>query len=297
MGWGESDIPDQTGVVAVVTGANSGIGYETARALAAKGARVVLACRDPNRGSDAESRIRAAVPEAEVRFKALDLASLASVESFAKEFAAEESRLDLLCNNAGIMMPPLGRTADGFELQLGTNHLGHFALTGRLLDLIRASGRARVVSVSSLAHFSGRLNFDDLNWERSYNAILAYGRSKIANLLFTRELQRRLEVAGIAALAAAAHPGSTRTNLQKHSRLMEGLVLAFSQGAADGALPTLYAATASDVQGGEYFGPSGFMGCFGPPARARSSALSKDPALAARLWEVSEELTGVMHGI
>jgi NAD(P)-dependent dehydrogenase (short-subunit alcohol dehydrogenase family) len=195
------------------------------------------------------------------------------------------------------MMPPLGRTADGFELQFGTNHLGHFALTGRLLDLIRASGRARVVSVSSLAHFSGRLDFDDLNWERSYNAILAYGRSKLANLLFTRELQRRLEAAGIAALAAAAHPGSTRTNLQKHSKLMEGLVLAFSQGAGDGALPTLYAATASDVQGGEYFGPSGFMGCFGPPARARSNALSKDPVLAARLWEVSEELTGVIHGI
>jgi NAD(P)-dependent dehydrogenase (short-subunit alcohol dehydrogenase family) len=297
MGWGESDISDQTGVVAVVTGANSGIGYETARALAAKGARVVLACRSSDRGSDAESRIRAAVPGADVRFKALDLASLASVEAFAKEFVAEESRLDLLCNNAGIMMPPLGRTADGFELQFGTNHLGHFALTGRLLDPIRASGRARVICVSSLAHFSGRLNFDDLNWQRSYNAISAYGRSKLANLLFTRELHRRFEAAGIAALAAAAHPGSTRTNLQQHWKLMEGLVKVFSQGAADGALPTLYAGTASDVRGGEYFGPSGFMGCFGSPDRARSSALSKDRALARRLWEASEELTGAAYGI
>ncbi len=297
MGWSESDIPDQRGKVTIVTGANSGIGYETARALAAKGARVILACRNPEKGERAEARIRRVLPGADVRFRPLDLGSLSSVEAFAKDFAAEEPRLDLLCNNAGVMMPPLGRTADGFELQFGTNHLGHFALAGRLLDAIRASEGARVVSVSSLVHFVGSIDFDDLNSERSYNATLAYGRSKLANLLFARELQRRLESAGIPATSAAAHPGSTRTNLQQHSRLMYGVVALFSQEPAAGALPTLYAATAEDVRGGEYFGPSGLFGCIGAPGRARSSSRSREADLAKRLWEVSEDLTGVSYAI
>jgi NAD(P)-dependent dehydrogenase (short-subunit alcohol dehydrogenase family) len=295
MGFTEADIPAQDGRVAVVTGANSGIGFETARALAAKGARVVLACRDEGRGREAESRIRDAVADADVRFEPLDLSSLASVEQFAEKLLAEESRLDILCNNAGVMMPPLGHTADGFEMQLGVNHLGHFALTGRLLGRLQASPGARVVALSSLAHFVGSIDFGNLNAERGYNRTLAYGRSKVANLLFARELQRRFEKAGTAAIAAAAHPGSTRTNLQRHSRSLNTFVAMLSQEPAEGALPTLYAATAPDVRGGDYFGPSGFGGMTGPPAPARSSGHSKDTKAAAKLWDVSEELTGVHY--
>jgi NAD(P)-dependent dehydrogenase (short-subunit alcohol dehydrogenase family) len=297
MAWSEADIPDQSGRTAVVTGANSGIGFETARALAAKGARVVLACRSEEKGRDASLRLRAAVPEADARFEPLDLGALASVRRFAEKLAAEERRLDLLVNNAGVMMPPYGRTADGFETQLGTNHLGHFALTGLLLPRLLATPRARVISVSSLAHFWGRIDFDDLQAERSYNATRAYGQSKLANLLFARELQRRFEAAGVDALSAAAHPGSTRTELQRHSGLMHAVVAVFSQQPPEGALPTLYAATAPDVRGGEYFGPSGFAGCLGPPGRARSSPRANDAAAARRLWDVSEQLTGVAFEI
>jgi NAD(P)-dependent dehydrogenase (short-subunit alcohol dehydrogenase family) len=297
VGWSEADIADQSGRIAVVTGANSGIGFETARALAAKGARVVLACRSEERGRDAERRLRAAVPAADARAEPLDLGSLASVRAFADKLRASEPRLDLLVNNAGVMMPPLGRTADGFETQLGTNHLGHFSLTGLLLDLLRSAAQPRVVTVSSLAHFWGRIAFDDLHAERAYNATRAYGQSKLANLLFARELQRRFEAARVGALSAAAHPGSTRTELQRHSGPMRAIVAVFSQQPPEGALPTLYAATAPDVRGGDYFGPSGFAGCLGPPGRARSSPRSKDAATARRLWDVSEQLTGVTFGI
>jgi NAD(P)-dependent dehydrogenase (short-subunit alcohol dehydrogenase family) len=297
MAWREADIPDQSGRTAVVTGANSGIGFETARALAAKGARVVLACRSEEKGRDAERRLRAAVPAGDVRFEPLDLGSLASVRAFAEKLRAAESRLDLLVNNAGVMMPPYGKTADGFETQLGTNHLGHFALTGLLLEPLRRTPKARVVSVSSLAHFWGGIAFDDLQSERSYNPTRAYGQSKLANLLFVRELERRFEAAHVDALAAAAHPGSTRTELQRHSGLMHAIVAVFSQAPPEGALPTLHAATAPDVRGGDYFGPSGFAGCIGPPGRARSSPRAKDMAAARRLWDVSEQLTGVRFGI
>ena len=297
MAWTESDIPDLHGRTAVVTGANSGIGFETARALAAKGARVIVACRSEEKGRDAERRIRAAAPAADVRFEPLDLGSLASVCAFAEKVSASESRLDLLVNNAGVMMPPYGKTADGFELQLGTNHLGHFALTGLLLPRILAAPKARVISVSSLAHFWGRIDFADLQSERSYNPTRSYGQSKLANLLFVRELQRRFEAARASALAAAAHPGSTRTELQRHSGLMNAIVAVFSQQPPDGALPSLYAATAPDVRGGDYFGPSGFAGCIGPPGPARSSAASRNAAVAKRLWDVSEELTGVRFAL
>ena len=297
MAWSEAQIPDQSGRTAVVTGANSGIGFETARALAAKGARVALACRSEEKGRDAERRLRAAVPDADVSFEPLDLGSLASVRRFAEKLSAGEARLDLLVNNAGVMMPPYGKTADGFETQLGTNHLGHFALTGLLLDRLRRAPAARVVNVSSLAHFWGSIGFDDLQSERSYNPTRAYGQSKLANLLFTRELQRRFEVARIDALSAAAHPGSTRTELQRHSGMMHAIVAVFSQTPPEGALPTLRAATAPDVRGGDYFGPSGFAGCIGPPGPARSSPRSKDAAAALRLWNVSEQLTGVSFGI
>jgi NAD(P)-dependent dehydrogenase (short-subunit alcohol dehydrogenase family) len=297
MGWSEADIPDQSGRTAVVTGANTGIGYETARALAAKGARVVLACRSEDKGHDAERRVRTAAPAADVRFEPLDLSALASVRAFADKLCAAESRLDLLVNNAGVMMPPFGETTDGFETQLGTNHLGHFALTGLLLAPLRRTPRARVVSVSSLAHFWGRIDFDDLQSRRSYDPRRAYGQSKLANLLFARELQRRFEAARIDALSAAAHPGSTATELQRHSGAMRAIVRVFSQRPPEGALPTLYSATAPDVRGGEYFGPSGFAGCLGPPGRARSSPRSQDLATARRLWDVSEQLTGVRFGI
>jgi len=297
VAWSEADIPDQSGRTAVVTGANSGIGWDTARALAAKGARVVLGCRHETKGRDAEERIRRRVPNADVRFEALDLGSLASVRRFAEKLAAEEAHLDLLVNNAGVMMTPRGKTADGFETQFGTNHLGHFALTGLLLDKVRVAPGARVVTLSSLIHFTGRIDFDDLQAERSYDPSRAYGQSKLANLLFARELARRFQAAGIPALSVAAHPGSTRTELQRHSRLMAAAVRLVSQLPPQGALPSLYAATAPDVRGGEYFGPSRAFGMLGPPDRARSSPRSQDVATARRLWEVSEQLTGVRFGI
>jgi NAD(P)-dependent dehydrogenase (short-subunit alcohol dehydrogenase family) len=297
MSWSEAEIPDLSGKVAIVTGANSGIGFETARALAEKGARVVLGCRSRLKGPRAVAEIRERVPGADVLFTTLDLGSLASIEMFAKEVTAETDRLDLLCNNAGVMVPPLGRTADGFELQIGTNHLGHFALTGHLFELLRATPGARIVSISSLMHFIGRIDFDDLNSHTRYNATRAYAQSKVANLLFARELARRLEAAGIGAISAAAHPGSTRTELQRHSDLLHAAVAIVSQKPAAGALPSLYAATAPGVRGGDYFGPQHAFGCLGPPGPARSSPLSKRPEVARRLWEVSEELTGVAFGV
>jgi NAD(P)-dependent dehydrogenase (short-subunit alcohol dehydrogenase family) len=296
--WSADDIPDQTGRVAIVTGANSGIGYETALALARKGARVILACRDPGRGSDAERRLRAAAPSADVRFAPLDLGSLGSVADFAKRVEGEETKLDVLCNNAGVMVPPYGKTADGFELQFGTNHLGHFALTGRLLPLLRRAKAPRVVAVSSTAHRMGGIDFDDLQWERrKYSPWRAYGASKLANLLFARELARRMEARGEPLVAAGAHPGATQTNLQQHSGFSRVAVALFSQAPPGGALPTLYAATAPDVKGGDYFGPGRLMELVGPPKPAYSSAASKDVAAAKRLWEVSERLTQVAYGI
>jgi NAD(P)-dependent dehydrogenase (short-subunit alcohol dehydrogenase family) len=232
-----------------------------------------------------------------VRFEPLDLGSLASVRAFAEKLRAAEPRLDLLCNNAGVMMPPYGKTADGFELQFGTNHLGHFALTGLLLDRIRATPKARVVNVSSAVHFIGGIDFDDLDAGRSYSPIRAYAQSKLANLLFTLELQRRFEAAGVDALAAAAHPGSTQTGLQQHSRLMAAAVALFSQDPAGGARPTLRAATAPDVKGGDYYGPGGIGGMVGAPTPARRSPRARDAAVARRLWEVSEERTGVRYGL
>jgi NAD(P)-dependent dehydrogenase (short-subunit alcohol dehydrogenase family) len=298
MDWGADDIPDQSGRVAIVTGANSGIGYETALALARKGARVILGCRDPGRGREAEQRLRAAAPGAEIRFVPLDLGSLASVADFAKRIASEAPKLDLLCNNAGVMVPPYGKTADGFELQFGTNHLGHFALTGRLLPLLRKAQAPRVVAVSSTAHRMGSIDFDDLQWERKrYSPWRAYGQSKLANLLFARELARRIAARGEPLVSAGAHPGATQTNLQQHSGFSRFAVKLFSQAPPGGALPTLYAATAPGVSGGDYFGPGRLMELVGPPKPAYSSPASKDMAVAARLWEVSERLTQVAYGI
>jgi NAD(P)-dependent dehydrogenase (short-subunit alcohol dehydrogenase family) len=285
--WSTNDIPDMTGRTAIVTGANSGIGRAAARALAHAGARVVLAVRDTDKGKAA-----AASMPGTTEVRRLDLASLASVREFA---GAWDGDLDLLINNAGVMVPPLTRTADGFELQFGTNHLGHFALTNLLLD--RVTGR--VVTVSSTGHRMGKIDFDDLNWEhKPYKAWRAYGQSKLANLLFTAELQRRLTAAGSGVIATAAHPGYAATNLQFKSerRAMDLISVVgnrlIAQDEDGGALPTLYAAVA-DIPGDSFAGPSGFMEQRGAPKLVGRSDAAKDAAVARRLWDVSEELTGV----
>jgi NAD(P)-dependent dehydrogenase (short-subunit alcohol dehydrogenase family) len=292
--WQFNDIPDQTGRTAIVTGANTGIGRETARMLALKGARVVLACRDPRKGQAALEGILAEKPAGQVVVQALDLSDLDSVAAFATDFARTHERLDLLINNAGVMVPPLGRTAQGFELQLGTNHLGHFALAGRLLPLVLQTPGARVVVVSSTAQSIGRIDFDDLNWQRRpYSAWAAYGQSKLANMMFALELQRRLRAAGSEVRATAAHPGWTATDLQRTAGIARLLNPIFAMKPADGALPTLRAATDPAALGGSYWGPSRVFEMNGPPAAARIPAHARDGEVARRLWEVSEAMTGV----
>jgi NAD(P)-dependent dehydrogenase (short-subunit alcohol dehydrogenase family) len=302
-GWSARDVPSQSGRVAIVTGANSGLGLVTARELARAGASVVLGCRDTGRGAKAAEQIRAAVPDAELDLQSLDLASLASIADFAGRVTSSYDGIDLLVNNAGVMAIPRAETADGFEMQFGTNHLGHFALTGRIIDAMRDRAGSRVVTVSSTAHKPGRIDFDDLMSQRSYKKWGAYSQSKLANLLFAFELQRRLATAGAETISVAAHPGYSATNLQavgpreSGNRLM-GVLMSFgnrlfAQSDEDGALPSLYAATAPGVHGGDYFGPSGFQESRGAPKKVESTARSKDTDVAARLWEVSEQLTGV----
>jgi NAD(P)-dependent dehydrogenase (short-subunit alcohol dehydrogenase family) len=294
--WTFNDIPDQTGRTIIVTGANTGIGRETARMLALKGADVVLACRNPEKGRAALAQILAEKPAGRAELETLDLSDLDSVAAFAAAFVRTHERLDLLINNAGVMVPPLGRTAQGFELQFGTNHLGHFALAGRLLPLVLRTPGARVVVVSSSAQNFGRIDFDDLNWERRpYRAWAAYSQSKLANMLFALELQRRLTTAGSDVRATAAHPGSTATDLQRTAGAARFLNPLFAMKPVDGALPTLRAATDSAAGGGSYWGPSRVFEMSGPPAAARVSDRAKDEAVAARLWEISQKLTGVSY--
>jgi NAD(P)-dependent dehydrogenase (short-subunit alcohol dehydrogenase family) len=303
--WIEEEVPDLTGRVAVVTGANSGLGLETSRVLARKGAHVVLAVRRAERGDAAAAAIRTGAPAARLEVMPIDLASLTSIRGFARAFLAGYDRLDMLVNNAGMMAIPFRKTADDFEMQFGTNHLGHFALTGLLLPLILKTPGARVVTVSSGAHQFGRIRFDDLNSERSYSKWRAYAQSKLANLLFAYELQRRFAAAGSSAISAAAHPGYASTNLQFVGPQMEGSKLSLrvmaaanrvlAQSAAMGALPEIYAATSPDVRGGDYIGPDGFMEQRGYPRKVKSSPRSRDEAAAARLWTASEELTGIRY--
>jgi NAD(P)-dependent dehydrogenase (short-subunit alcohol dehydrogenase family) len=293
--WTAENIPDLTGKTAVVTGANSGIGYETARALARKGATVILACRDKDKGNAAAQKISQEFPAAKAELMMLDLSELASVRRFAGEFKSRFGALDLLINNAGIMAVPYRKTADGFESQFGTNHLGHFALTLLLMDRILRAPRARVITVSSFGHKLAKMDFENLSAEKGYDPQKAYGQSKLANLLFTYELQRRFEAAGADAIAAAAHPGWTATNLDAHWRMVHMLTPILGQKPEMGALPTLYAATAPDVRGGDYYGPGGWQEINGYPAKVPSSLASHDAAVAARLWKVSEELTGVRY--
>lgn len=296
--WTFDDIPDQSGRHAIVTGANTGIGFETARALAKKGALVTLACRDPGKGRDALERILAETVDAAVSLEQLDLSDLRNVEEFAARFADQHERLDLLILNAGVMVPPASKTAQGFELQFGVNHLGHFALTGALLPLVQAAEGSRVVVVSSTAATRGRIHFDDLQFEKQgYAPWQAYGQSKLANQLFTLELQRRLRAAGSSVLVTAAHPGWTATDLQRTSALARFLNRFVAMKPRQGALPTLRAATDPEATGGDYYGPDGFLQMRGHPKRINMVRRAHNAADAARLWKVSEELTGVRYGL
>ncbi len=291
--WTQQDIPDQTGKVAIVTGANSGIGYETAKALAEKNAMVVLACRNLEKAQVAADQIQQEVKNAQLEIIRLDLADLDSVRQFAESFKVQYETLDLLINNAGVMIPPFTRTKDGFELQFGANHLGHFALTGLLLDVLINTPQARVVNVSSGAHRmgSGTIDFDNLNAEKRYSPGGAYGQSKLANLLFTLELNRFFKEIESDAVATSAHPGWTVTGLQRG--LMHTISRLVGQQPAMGALPTLRAALAPDAQPNDYYGPGGLMEMRGYPVKVATSAAAQDQGLARRLWDVSEELTGV----
>ena len=302
-------IPDQTGTLAVVTGANSGIGFGVSQRLAAAGAMVILAVRNTDKGSQAAQDIRAAYPDAQVVVEQLDLASLASIEAFADRLLTRDQPINTLINNAGIMTPPVRHaTADGFELQLGTNYLGHFALTGKLLPLLRKASSSRVVTLSSLTNRVGSINFDDLQSERGYRPQFAYGQSKLATLMFAIELNRRSLRYGWGIRSNASHPGATLTNLQTtgpalgrgSTTLMERLgmqltrmIPGFWQEIAQGALPTLYAATSPLAVGGGYYGPGGFAELTGMPAVARIPRRARDEKTAERLWQVSEQLTSV----
>jgi NAD(P)-dependent dehydrogenase (short-subunit alcohol dehydrogenase family) len=298
--WTTANIPDQTGRTAVITGANTGIGYQTATALVAKGAHVVLAVRNLDKGKDAAARIEQAAPGAHVQLQELDLSSLDSVRAAAEELRSRHDSIDLLINNAGVMYTDKGTTKDGFETQFGTNHLGHFALTGLLLDRLLTVADSRVVTVSSQAHrMRAAIHFDDLQGEHDYDRVAAYGQSKLANLMFTYELQRRLR--GTNTIAVAAHPGGSNTELARNTPPVQRAIMAafspLTQSAEMGALPTLRAATDPGVLGGQYFGPDGFFEYRGKPKVVASSEQSYDVDIQQRLGAVSEELTGVVYPV
>ncbi|MEE4214388.1 MAG: oxidoreductase, partial [Bacteroidales bacterium] len=292
--WDKRNIPDLSGKVIIVTGGNSGLGYESVKAFAEKGAEVILASRSAGRGEEARASILKDVPEARIEVMTLDMADLSSVKAFSREFKKKYDRLDILMNNAGIMTTPYFRTRDGFEGQMGTNHIGHFALTAHLMDLLKRTKGARVVNVSSNAHKAGKMDFDNLLFEegKGYSPMKAYGRSKLSNLLFTYELQRWFDENGIDAIALAAHPGFSETNLVRYIdkkvayRIFKPLVSLMAQSAAMGALPQIRAAVDPGVTGGEYYGPSGIGEMKGYPVRVRSNGKTHDREDARRLWEV-----------
>ncbi|HEY0880558.1 MAG TPA: oxidoreductase [Archangium sp.] len=302
MSWTRDDMPSLDGQTWIVTGANSGLGLETVKGLASKGATVVMACRTPSKAESAALEVRRETPAAKLELEQLDLASLKSVEAFVARLKSSHPVVDGLVNNAGIMAIPRTLTADGFEMQLGTNHLGHFALSLQLLPFLEAAKAPRLVNVASTAHRWGTMKFDDLHGEKSYSAWLAYGQSKLANLLFTYELARKLTAAKKKTLVAAAHPGYSATNLTTVGSQMTGSKLnAFfmntgnawlAQTAAMGALPTLYTATHAEVQSGDYYGPDGLFELMGYPRKCGSNGKSRDVGAAQRLFEVSEQLTG-----
>ncbi|MEH6636876.1 MAG: oxidoreductase [Halioglobus sp.] len=299
-GFTEQDVPSQNGKTIVITGANTGLGYEAARVLSAKGARVVIACRSEQKAHDAIARIEKANGKVDVAYVALDLGDLASVRSCAQELQSE-ANIDILINNAGIMIPPYELTKDGFESQFGVNHLGPFALTGLLLDKLSKSAAPRVVNTSSIAHRSGKMRFDDINAEKGYNTIARYGMSKIANLLFSYELQRRLDAAGSSTISVACHPGIADTELSRYApgflKIFLPLARPLFNSAASGAWPTLCAATSPNVAGGDYIGPTKRRETAGPAVKVRSTRPSHDEAVAKRLWDLSIAMTGVDPGI
>ena len=297
MSFSLENTPVQKGRIAIVTGANTGLGYETALGLAAKGAKVIMACRNESKATTAMENIRKEFPEADLEFIPLDLNSLQSVRDFAQAYTDRYERLDLLINNAGLMIPPLMRTEEGFESQFGVNHLGHFLLTNLLFPTLENTAGSRVVSLSSNAHKNGRIQFDDPNWEKSYAKLPAYNQSKVACLMFAYELQRRINNSGSQVISVAAHPGGSRTDLARHMSkalyfALLPVVMLVTHSAADGALPTLMAALDENVKGGEYFGPTGFMEFIGKPGIVASTGYSKKRDVAERLWKLSEELTG-----
>jgi len=289
--WTIENIPNMSGKVVIITGANSGIGFEASRALALHGATVIMACRNLEKGQIAVQQILEQQPSGQVILERLDLADLSSVQDFAAKFLAQFDRLDILINNAGVMATPYRKTTDGFELQFGTNHLGHFKLTALLIDRLQNTPNSRVVTVSSNAHLLGRINFDDLNADKSYQKWLAYGQSKLANVLFGYELQRRSARDGRNPISVVAHPGYAATNLQHTTSFFSFLNPLMAQSPQMGALPILYAATSPEIQGGEYIGPDGFLGQHGYPHKATSSRSSHDQNTAEQLWKVSEQLT------
>ena len=294
--WSQDNIPDLSGKTTIVTGANSGIGYETAKALATKNATVIMACRNADKANQAIIDIKQDVANASLDFIQLDLADLTSVKAFTDNFQAKYDKLDILINNAGVMIPPYTKTKDGFEVQFGANHLGHFALTGQLINTIRTTPNARVVNVSSTAHRmgTGTINFDDLHSEKEYKAMPAYAQSKLANLLFTRQLNHFFGNSGIDAIATSAHPGWTATNLLVNAGFFKLLNPIFAQKMPMGALPTLYAAV-ENLEANAYAGPSGWQEMRGYPKLVDMTDSAKDDALAKQLWDVSTELTGVIY--
>lgn len=301
--WTLQNIPDLTGKTIIVTGGNSGLGFEAVKAFALKGARVILACRTINKGEEAKNRISELLRTAIISVMELDLEDLKSIRNFVDEFKQNNSRLDILLNNAGIMMVPYGLTKDGFERQLGTNHLGHFALTGLLLDVLKKTPKSRVVNVSSIAHKNGAMDFDNLLYENGegYAPMKAYGRSKLTNLLFTFELQRFFEKNKIDCIALAAHPGVSDTNLFNHAapkwaiNLFRPLILFFIQPASMGVLPELRASVDVNAKGGEYYGPDGKREMKGYPVVVQSNKASQNKEDARKLWEISEKLTSIIY--
>ncbi|MFX0052403.1 MAG: oxidoreductase [Candidatus Hermodarchaeota archaeon] len=299
--WTTDDIPDLTGKVIIVTGANSGVGFEAAKEFARKGAETILACRNMEKANKAANKIKKEIPKANTVVMHLDLSSLKSVHQFAEEFKAHYSQLNILLNNAGIMFVPYSTTEDGFETQVGINHFGHFALTGLLFDLLKNTPGARVANVSSNGHTMGGMNFENFNYKagKNYSRLGAYGRSKLANLLFTYELDRRFKKANINAIAVAAHPGLSNTNLvrQWYFRILKPLIWRVLfwrvQSAHMGSLPSLRAATDPSVSGGEYYGPR--KGSRGHPVKVESNSASHNRIDAKKLWELSEKLTGVKY--
>ncbi|KAA3623407.1 MAG: SDR family NAD(P)-dependent oxidoreductase [Bacteroidetes bacterium] len=294
--WTANNIPDQKNKVIIITGSTSGIGKAGAEILAEKNATVVMAVRNTQKGESVATEIKSKFPKAKIDVRKLDLSSLDSVEQFANGFIQNYDRLDVLINNAGVMIPPYGKTADGFELQMGTNHLGHFALTGHLLPLLKNTKDSRIVATSSVAHRYGNIDFSDLGWEnRKYNASRAYSDSKIANIYFMYELARKFKNTPDAPMITASHPGWTGTDLQRHSGLMRFLNIFFGQKPPQGILPSLRAAFDPEARSGDYYGPSGFMEMRGNPKKVKTIALAQDIKKAKMLWDMSEELTGVEY--